>query len=94
MLPYRGGNSILVLSFTIKVSKYIFECEISCRLLPTCFSTMLLQNCIAVKKGNISRSVLEKITCINRKLANFKRFQVINPSNFEINANIAQNSRH
>ena len=61
----------LVLSCPFKVSEYISACwcvEISCGLLPTRFSLLLQQNCINVKKGNISSSILEKITWIVRKL--------------------------
>ena len=60
-LPYQGTTSFwfyLVPFRLVSVFLNVGRAEISCGLLPTRFSTILLSNCIAVKKDDISSLVI------------------------------------
>ena len=70
-LPCRGAIPFLFYLVPLRLVSIFLNVghfEIYCGFLPTRFLSILLQNCITVKKGSVSSSILEKITCIIRKL--------------------------
>ena len=66
-LTISWDNSILPSYCALKASKYVSVCwrvEISCGLLPTCFSSNVVLNYNTVKKCEISNTFLTQMTYI------------------------------